>query len=82
MPSVTELLPFIFDRFRQGDSRSTRKHGGLGLGLAIAHHLLDGYDLIARVRHLEDRRAVPAIVVSAYARTTDRDRALAEGYDG
>jgi signal transduction histidine kinase/ActR/RegA family two-component response regulator len=35
------LLPFIFDRFRQGDSRSTRKHGGLGLGLAIAHHLLE-----------------------------------------
>jgi CheY-like chemotaxis protein len=35
------LLPFIFDRFRQGDSQSTRKHGGLGLGLAIAHHLLE-----------------------------------------
>jgi CheY-like chemotaxis protein len=38
------LLPFIFDRFRQGDSRSTRKHGGLGLGLAIAHHLLAQHD--------------------------------------
>ena len=182
------LLPFIFDRFRQGDSRSTRKHGGLGLGLAIAHHLLeqhggeiraysdgpgrgarfevrlpaavtmsphtevgsrdpaalnlhgatvlvvddqedsrellatifgqwgaavvqcasaesalqalastpirllvadigmpdtDGYDLIARVRRLEDRRAaVPAIVVSAYAHAKDRNRALAEGYQG
>jgi len=182
------LLPFIFDRFRQGDSRSTRKHGGLGLGLAIAHHLLeqhggemrassdgpgrgarfelrlplaltmisqaelgspdpeelmldggtvlvvddqedsrellatmfgqwgaevvqcesvdvalqalestpirllvadiampdtDGYDLIARVRGLEDRRAsVPAIVVSAYAGTRDRNRAFAQGYDG
>jgi signal transduction histidine kinase/ActR/RegA family two-component response regulator len=182
------LLPFIFDRFRQGDSRSTRKHGGLGLGLAIANHLLeqhggdmrahsdgpgrgtrfevrlplaltmnsqaevgspvpeelildgatvlvvddledsrellatifgqwgaevvqcesvdaafqalestpihllvadiampdiDGYELIARVRGLEDRRAtVPAIVVSAYARTRDRHRALAQGYDG
>jgi PAS domain S-box-containing protein len=36
-----EILPYIFDRFRQGDSRSTRKHGGLGLGLAIARHLLE-----------------------------------------
>ena len=33
------LLPFIFDRFRQGDS--TYKHGGLGLGLAIVRHLVD-----------------------------------------
>jgi PAS domain S-box-containing protein len=36
-----ELLPYIFDRFRQGDSRSTRRHGGLGLGLAIARHLVE-----------------------------------------
>jgi PAS domain S-box-containing protein len=36
-----ELLPHIFDRFRQGDSRSTRRHGGLGLGLAIARHLVE-----------------------------------------
>jgi CheY-like chemotaxis protein/anti-sigma regulatory factor (Ser/Thr protein kinase) len=36
-----EFLPYVFDRFRQEDSRSTRKHGGLGLGLAIARHLLE-----------------------------------------
>jgi signal transduction histidine kinase/CheY-like chemotaxis protein len=36
-----ELLPHIFDRFRQGDSRSTRRHGGLGLGLAIARYLVE-----------------------------------------
>jgi PAS domain S-box-containing protein len=35
------FLPLVFDRFRQADSRSTRRHGGLGLGLAIARHLVE-----------------------------------------
>ena len=36
-----EFLPYVFDRFRQADSRATRSHGGLGLGLAIARHLVE-----------------------------------------
>jgi PAS domain S-box-containing protein len=36
-----DFLPFVFDRFRQGDSSSTRFHGGLGLGLAIVRHLVE-----------------------------------------
>jgi PAS domain S-box-containing protein len=36
-----DFLPFVFDRFRQADSTSTRRHGGLGLGLAIARHLVE-----------------------------------------
>jgi signal transduction histidine kinase/ActR/RegA family two-component response regulator len=35
------LLPHIFDRFRQGDSTSTRTHGGLGLGLALVKHIVE-----------------------------------------
>ena len=35
-----ELLPHVFDRFRQGDSTTTRTQGGMGLGLAIVRQLV------------------------------------------
>jgi PAS domain S-box-containing protein len=36
-----EFLPYVFDRFRQADSSSSRPKGGLGLGLAIVRHLVE-----------------------------------------
>jgi signal transduction histidine kinase/CheY-like chemotaxis protein len=39
-----ELLPYVFDRFRQGDGLATERQGGLGLGLAIARHLVETHD--------------------------------------
>jgi signal transduction histidine kinase/ActR/RegA family two-component response regulator len=36
-----EFLPYVFDRFRQGDSSSTKRYSGLGLGLAIARELVE-----------------------------------------
>jgi two-component system, chemotaxis family, CheB/CheR fusion protein len=50
------FLPHVFSRFTQEDNSSTRKYGGLGLGLAIVHHLVEVHGGTVQAESLGPRK--------------------------
>jgi CheY-like chemotaxis protein len=49
-----DFLPYVFDRFRQADSTSSKKFGGLGLGLSIVRQLVELHGGIVEAHNRED----------------------------
>ena len=62
-----DFLPRIFERFTQADGSSTRKHGGLGLGLAIVRHLIELHGGTVSASNREDGGAVLTLRLPALA---------------
>ena len=57
-----DFLPYVFDYFRQADSATTRKFGGLGLGLAIVRHLTELHGGTVRAQSLGEGQGATFIV--------------------
>jgi len=67
-----EFLPRIFERFSQADGSSTRKHGGLGLGLAIVRHLIELHGGTVSAANREQGGAVLTVRLPLTADYADR----------
>lgn len=62
-----DFLPHVFERFSQADSSSTRRHGGLGLGLAITRHLVELHGGAVKAENREDGKgAILTVTLPAY----------------
>lgn len=72
-----DFLPHVFDRFRQADSSTTRRHGGLGLGLSIVKQLVELHGGSVRVSSDGEDRGT-AFVVSLPTTLEEEGAALPE----
>jgi PAS domain S-box-containing protein len=68
-----DFLPHLFERFRQADSSSTRPHGGLGLGLALARHLVELHGGTIEAASPGPGRGSSFVVRLPFSTTTTRD---------
>ena len=73
-----EFLPFVFERFRQFDASVSRRHGGLGLGLAIVRSLVELHGGTASVANGPDGGAVFSLRLPIMAAQASLDTATPE----
>jgi signal transduction histidine kinase len=80
-----DFLPFVFERFRQADSTSTRPVGGLGLGLAIVRHIVEQHGgVVTAASPGEGRGSTFTVALPSLAREQPsvlHDGAAREGSD-
>jgi PAS domain S-box-containing protein len=71
-----EFLPYVFDRFRQGDATITRRYGGLGLGLSIVKTLVELHGGSVRVKSAGENQGSTFVVVLPISQVRSEDTAL------
>ena len=67
-----EVVAYVFDRFRQADMSTTRRHGGLGLGLSIVRHLIELHGGSIRASSEGVGRGSTFVVELPFATVADR----------
>jgi signal transduction histidine kinase/ActR/RegA family two-component response regulator len=72
-----EFLPYVFERFRQADASTTRKHGGLGLGLSIVRQLVEMHGGTVRAKSPGDGQGATFAVALPVALAHHRSDARA-----
>jgi len=75
-----DVLPFVFDRFRQADASTTRPHGGLGLGLAIVRHIVESHGGSVTVQSVEGKGASFAVELPGGAWVRDIEESRSSGH--
>jgi CheY-like chemotaxis protein/two-component sensor histidine kinase len=76
-----EFLPHVFERFRQGDASTTRRHGGLGLGLSIVRQLVELHGGSVRAKSPgEGRGATFVVMLPVAALHEDAEAAAGRGH--
>jgi CheY-like chemotaxis protein len=71
-----EFLPYVFDRFRQGDPTTSRRFGGLGLGLSIVKSLIELHGGSVRVKSPGENQGSTFIVALPISHVQDDTQQL------
>lgn len=68
---AADFLPFVFERFRQADAATTRRHGGLGIGLSIVKTLVELHGGSVRVKSAGENQGTTFVIALPVSHVTD-----------